>query len=189
MKTPAVVTTALLVAVALAGCSSGALPGFAGAPSANSAPSAVPSAATTKPAGSGGGGGSGKHVNVCSALTVAAVGSITGRAYVTAKETDTSAKSRCDYYGSDPTSLDLSVGIYYNGKTAIFTQLVSSLGQGDPATPLFDVGDQAVALKDAAVAQFGADDLFAIDEVYPGNDAKLPQGAFVKLFKTLQSAR
>jgi hypothetical protein len=116
MKTPAILLTALLATLAPVGCSAGPLPGSVAAPGANT--SAGPSPAATKPAASrsGSGSGSGKHVDVCSVVSLAKVNSVTGRTY-------------------------------------------------------------------------GTDVVFADDDIHPGDEAEIPESAYVQLITTLQSAR
>ncbi len=190
MKTPAFILAAVLATVALAGCSAGSLPGLSSAPAGNTAApgaSGAPSSAPTKPAGSA--SGSGKQVDVCSVVNLAKVNSITGRTYATATPANTATKSRCNYDGADSTTLEFALGVFYDGGSATFTQLISDFGLGDPAKPIFDIGDQAVDVNDAVIAQYGTDDLFAVDEVHPGSMSELPQSAYVKLIQTLHAAR
>ncbi|MEO6533392.1 MAG: hypothetical protein ABIO06_07440 [Pseudolysinimonas sp.] len=85
--------------------------------------------------------------------------------------------------------MKFSIGIYYGGGEAKFSYLQTGLALGDPAVPVPGIGDKAVDVTYAVIAEFGTDVAFASDDEHPGTIQDIPQSDYLTLIGVLQAAR
>jgi hypothetical protein len=184
MKPLVLVLAALVVTTALAGCSAGAPSGSTPAPGGNPgttgtpAPSAAPAA--TAPS---------KKVDVCTALPATSVSAITGREYLTSAPTSDATTNACQYFGDGgaDSSLNLGVGLYYGGGSAMFAQQVAGISTGT-TTNISGFGSKAIYKNGTVIALFGQDVIVASD-YHPQDVSVLSASVLEKVISTLQSAR
>jgi hypothetical protein len=184
MKPLVLVLAALVVTTAFAGCSAGAPSGSTPAPGGNPGTAGTPAPSAAPPANA-----PSKKVDVCTALPTASVAAITVRGYLTSASTSDATTSACQYFGDGgaDSSLNLGVGLYYGGGSAMFAQQEAGISTGT-STSLSGFGTKAIYKNGTVVALFGQDVIVASD-YHPTDVAVLSASVLEKVISTLQSAR
>ncbi|HEY2792930.1 MAG TPA: DUF3558 family protein [Micromonosporaceae bacterium] len=183
---------ALALALSLAACKSGTT-NSAGTANPAGPASATAVAPSTPPAAPTATGVAGKHIDVCSVLSVAAVASATGRAYSTAKPKSFSkptAGDACNYSGaSDDDLLTLSVTVTYADADTIYRSWqTSSSTLGYHTTSVSGLGDKAFRDSDDLVVQFGSDVVAIQDLLTPPKTDPLTAAQMEQLMTVVHAA-
>lgn len=116
--------------------------------------------------------------------------SVTGRSYLSATPHTATGESGCQYGGGDANSpLTFSIGVYYGGGDAKFNDLQTGLALGDPAVPMAGLGEKAVDVTYAVIAEFGTDVAFASDDEHPGTTPDIAEKDYITMIKILSGAQ
>lgn len=180
----------MVLAGALAGCSTGPLPGSppVGANKASSAIADSKATPSTKPTGEPASAAPDGDPNVCKEVPIATVNLLTGRKYVKTESLHDSEFSGCAYEGANPKTLLFSLG-WYGGGSARFTQMVNVFGKGLPTKPLSGVGDEAYDLTLSVVVRYGDDNYISSDQTAPDDFDIVPTQVLLQLIDALRAAR
>ena len=185
-KLPAFATLAL-VGLALAGCSAGTSTAGSSAGSGGASASSAPSA----PSAPSGGTATGA-VDVCSAVPVATIVSLTGRSGYLKTNGGSSTQSGadvdvCQYFDTDDasTGYQLTLAVFRNGDPAkIFADRAALMAS---LAPVSGYGDRAQAGDGELEVVYGSRVITATDALHPGDESSLSTAQLAKIVEAMHA--